>query len=504
MICLSLTRPTLAQDLADLVAERSYIDAAELRADLLDLCELTSVADFARRVRGNAALGQLPLILTVRRVADGGGWDGTERDRRALLADAGRDYAFVDLEDDLFADGSASSIVADFSGRVIRSQHYFDGIPADPTAELRRMGCDGAIAKLAAMPRSVADLLALVRAARSTTELDRIVVGMGEQGFPTRVLARQLGSYVSFVSTGDRRAAPGHCTPRDLAELYRYHEVCRDAAVFAVIGNPVMHSQSPNYHNRVFAQRKLNAVYVPIHVDHVDALFELADELPISGCSVTIPHKQAVIAHLDQVDPAVRALGACNTVVREGDRWVGSNTDVEGFWRPLAARLGRRADGDQHGAPGNRQRALVIGAGGGARAVVYALAREGFSVVVANRTVSRAQALVDDLAAGELAHADLHAVALADLPTALGDIPGWGAGSPAVIVQSTSVGMHGNGDPVPLDFDGSEIVYDLVYTPPETPLIKRARAAGCITISGVEMFETQAQLQSERYCVAVP
>lgn len=496
MICLSLTRPTLDQDLTDLVAERPYIDAAELRADLLDPCELTSVAGFARRVRSNAALGQLPLILTVRRAADGGGWDGTERDRRVLLADAVRDYTFVDLEDDLFADGSAASIAADFSGRVIRSQHYFDGIPADPTAELRRMGRDGAIAKLAAMPRSVADLLALVRAARSTTEIDRIVVGMGEHGFPTRVLARQLGTYVSFVSTGDRQAAPGHCTPRDLAELYRYHEVSRDAAVFAVIGNPVMHSQSPHYHNRVFAQRKLNAVYVPIHVDHVDALFELADELPISGFSVTIPHKQAVIAHLCQVDPAVRALGACNTVVREGNRWVGSNTDVEGFWRPLAARLGRRADGDQ--------RALVIGAGGAARAVVYALAREGFSVVVANRTVSRAQALVDDLSSGEVAHADLHAVALADLPTALGGIPGWGAGSPAVIVQSTSVGMHGNGDPVPLDFDGSEIVYDLVYTPPETPLIKRARAAGCITISGVEMFETQAQLQSERYCAAVP
>ncbi len=485
MICLSLTRPTLDAAIADLRRERTYIHLAELRVDLLDRAELSKVASFPARVNSDPELAPLPLVLTVRRSSDGGAWHDTEEQRVSLLRTAAPVFSYVDLEDDLFESTVAASVLAGFPGTPIRSQHRFDGVPADPATELRRMAADGAIAKLAAMPSTVAELSRLLLACRDVREVRRIVIGMGAVGFPTRVLSGRLGGYLSFVSTGDPQAAPGHCTPAELAETYRYGEIRDHASLFAVIGNPVMHSRSPHYHNRVFAAKRLDALYVPVQVDDVDAFFHLARELPIAGFSVTIPHKRSVIPYLDHAEETVDLLGACNTVVQEAGRWAGANTDVPGFWEPLAARLSERPPG---GAPLN---ALVIGAGGAARAVVFALSRAGIRVTVANRTVERARRLLEELGVPEG-----EAVALNQVPRAL-------SRTPDIIVQSTSVGMHGDGDPLPMDLSGHEIVYDLVYTPPETPLLKRAAGAGCIVISGTEMFDAQARVQSERYCGAI-
>jgi 3-dehydroquinate dehydratase/shikimate dehydrogenase len=250
--------------------------------------------------------------------------------------------------------------------------------------------------------------------------------------------------------------------------------------VFAVIGRPISHSRSPAYHNGRFAQDGVDAVYVPVLVDEVAAFFELTEMLPVLGASVTIPHKQHVIRYLTEPGDDVRAAQACNTVVRVPQGWRGINTDVIGFLAPLDEVLTVSLAGTT---------VLVLGAGGAARGVLYALLSREADVLVWNRTASRAGELASsmaDFAAG----GSVRAVEAASGELSRID----------VVVNTTSVGMHGEGDPAPwYEFRGHEVVYDIVYTPPDTPMIQRAAEAGCRVITGDRMFRAQAAAQYELY-----
>ena len=167
---------------------------------------------------------------------------------------------------------------------------------------------------------------------------------MGDFGFPTRVLASRLGSFLCYTSPAGAVVAPGQVEPDTLASLYRFRGIGPSTAVYGVIGNPVMHSRSPRIHNRGFRSLGLDAVYLPFVVDDIDAFWEVADALGIRGFSVTAPHKQAVLGRLSEADPVVRATGACNTVFRDGvgKPWKGTNTDVAGFLGTAAGALRRR------------------------------------------------------------------------------------------------------------------------------------------------------------------
>ncbi|MFW6288483.1 MAG: shikimate dehydrogenase family protein, partial [Spirochaetota bacterium] len=249
--------------------------------------------------------------------------------------------------------------------------------------------------------------------------------------------------------------------------------------------NPIVYSKSPQYHNARFAEDGIDACYVPVLVDEVDAFFELSELVPVYGFSVTIPHKVSVMRHLTERGEDVQAAEACNTVVRAQSGWRGVNTDVIGFLAPLEEVLSRQLAGC---------RVLVIGAGGAARGVVYALLSHGAEVHLWNRTTSRAEELAEDL--GSLVGSRVKVLhgegssAVADLPTV------------DVVVNTTNVGMHGEGDPAPwYAFGGHEVVYDIVYTPAETPMIARAAEAGCRVVTGDRMFAAQAAAQYELYRV---
>lgn len=452
-----------AADLARANAAR--IDLVELRADFLDGGELPHLRRFP-------ALTGLPAILTIRRAAEGGRFCGDEPARRRLIAAAAGGYRYVDLESDV--DRSFDRAVP-ATVRVIRSLHDANGVPGPLGRIVRELPRSPAeIAKAAVTPRNGREMVDVIEAARGLGAAraggERIVLGMGRFGVPTRILAAHLGNYLTFCSLGARSAAPGHLDPDVMVDLYRFRSIHAGTRVLGVIGTPVSHSRSPQLHNPALAAAGIDAVYVPIELDDVAELDRLARLLPLDGCSVTIPHKGGA-ARMSDASETVRRVGACNTLVRTPNGWRGENTDAHGFLAPL-----RRT------APAPR-RAAVIGAGGAARAVVYALRSIGAELLILNRTAERAHALALE-----------HGASAARLDSSgLAQVPEYSE----LIVQTTSMGLPDNpGDPLAgYDFHGHEVVYDLVYGSGLTPMLERAREAGCTIIDGGQMLAEQAYEQ---------
>lgn len=466
-------------------AYRSDIDLVELRVDLLSVPEQQRLCGDARNVV--EALSGLETILTVRRTRDGGAWDRSESERyellRTLLA-AG--FAWIDIEAD--DDGlperlELASQARTLGTRVIASRHFMDRVPGEIEHELARLSEIGDCAKIAATPLGVEDLRNMFSAARSH-HAPHVILGMGSYGFPSRVMSHALGNLFTFTSAADtRQAASGHTTPDLLRNLYG-HAACSDKTrYFAVIGNPVAHSKSPEYHNTRFRADGVDAVYVPVQVDDFASFLSFARELPLHGVSVTVPHKQAAAQSAAVVDEGVTATGACNTLIRlENGEYRGVNTDIEGFLRPIRDLLPTVSG------------ATVVGAGGAARAAAYALMREGIPVLVCNRTLKRADALAAELNALFGQRESLIRAEAGPLPAEESDLGAYAG----LIVQTTSVGMHPDteGDPIPdYRFRGTEIVYDIIYTPPVTAVLRRAGAAGCRTVNGSGMFTAQAAAQ---------
>jgi 3-dehydroquinate dehydratase/shikimate dehydrogenase len=301
---------------------------------------------------------------------------------------------------------------------------------------------------------------------------------MGGYGTCTRILARRLGSYLCYSSAPGPQAAPGQVDPLSLTSLYRFKSIGKDSALFGVIGRPVSHSLSPLIHNRGFQALGMDAVYLPFLVDDAGEFLRAAETLGVRGLSVTVPHKEAVMPLLSRRDAEVEAIGACNTMLRAPGQsgWSGTNTDAEGFLAPLAAAFG--------GSVPRGLRATVIGAGGASRAVVHALAQSAADVLVLNRSPERARELGRDFSVSWGPLDEEGAELMRD--------------HAELVVQATSVGMEPSveADPLPrYRFTGRETVYDLVYRPPVSAFLARARAAGCRTIGGGSMLLAQGLAQ---------
>ena len=448
------------------------MDLAELRVDHL----LDSEKASAGRLPGRAGL---PVILTVRRGRDGGRFQGSEADRIALLQKlAAEGFGFIDIEEDLQAPVLEAQIRKS-GARIVRSLHDFAGVPAGLSLRVSRLARSAdEIPKAAVTPTSSAQLVELLEIYSGLGNTEHVVLGMGDIGFPSRVLAPFFGTSWCYASATAQSVAPGQVTPAALEEVYRYRAISASTAIYGVIGSPVMHSRSPLIHNRGFAALGIDAVYLPFQVPDLEGFWKAADVLHVRGLSVTAPHKEAVLGRNVLTDGEVKAVGACNTLTRPSGkgRWNGTNTDAEGFLGPLRALFG--------GTIPSGLGATVIGAGGAARSVVAALKSVGARVLVLNRTVERARALAEQF--------KVRAAGI--------DEGGVGASRDHadLIVQTTSVGMapHEDADPVPgLGFGGREIVYELVYAPEKTPLVRRALSAGCRVLYGRQMLVAQALRQ---------
>ena len=255
-----------------------------------------------------------------------------------------------------------------------------------------------------------------------------------------------------------------------------------------VFGYPVEHSLSPAMHNSAFAALHLPYIYVPFCVAPPDlgAAIGSLKSLGIIGVNLTIPHKEAVLPYLDEITPEAREVGAVNTVHCTGGRLVGDNTDGYGFYAPLA----------EAGWSVSGRSVVILGAGGAARSVVFRLAREGAHLVIANRTQDRSVRLAE-----AVANAGYRAVEVIDWSSTkalYNAIHGC-----EILVQTTRVGMHPQSDQmpeIPLEaLTDEHIVYDLVYNPVETTLLREARKRGCRTLTGVRMLVNQGAAAFHRW-----
>jgi 3-dehydroquinate dehydratase/shikimate dehydrogenase len=481
LICLSLTGKTLAEDLSVLDLYRGQVDVAELRADYLDPSEKFLIRSFPERAG-------LPCILTVRRRQDGGMFADGEGVRLVMLAkglayarsDKLANFSYVDLESDFHVE-AVEEACRTFGTRIIRSLHLPKGLPADLDEAWNGIAAAAdEIPKFAVACKGGLDLARLVKWIGTLPERERIVIGMGESGFPSRVLAAALGSsfcYTSPLSAGLPGAAPGQLDPEAMENVYRFHSISRTTQVYGLAGGPsVIFSRSPALHNAAFAAAGMDAVYVPMPTEDATAFFAVAEALGVRGASVTVPLKESLLPFVSRLSPEAASIGACNTLLRSGEVWEGHNTDAAGFERALMEFLERK---DLSGL-----RATIVGAGGAARAVAHVLGKHNVSCLVVNRSGVKARALARD-------YGFAWAVAEEDAAELVAD-------HADLIVNASSVGMEGGpaGDPLDwYEFSGREAVFDLIYRPERTALLQRARAAGARVCNGWSMLRYQAAEQ---------
>jgi 3-dehydroquinate dehydratase/shikimate dehydrogenase len=450
-ICVTVAAPTMAE----LRARRDAV----ADADLVEL-RLDSVRD----PDVNAALAgrRRPVILTCRPAWEGGDFRGSEEERRRLLAEAlelGAEYVDVEWRagfDDLVARGGQ---------RIVLSTHDFDGVPDDLHERARAMrGTTAGVVKVAVKASRLRDCVTLLDLGRSQVPGKAVLIGMGQQGLATRVLAGRFGS--AWTYAGSLKGL-GQLTPATLVGDYRFTQLQASTALYGIVGSPITHSISPAMHNAAFGAASLDAVYLPLPAADADDFVTFARAFEVKGASVTIPFKVALFDHVDQADGLSRKVGAINTL-RMNDRWSGTNTDVAGFLAPLRQRR----------TPLTGSRAAILGAGGAARAVAVGLVEAGARVCVHAR--QRGQA-----------------ARIADLVS--GDVGAWPPEPRTwdLMVNTTPVGTYPDVDasPVPPDVLTGRVVYDLVYNPSSTRLLRDAAQAGCETIGGLDMLVAQAEEQ---------
>jgi 3-dehydroquinate dehydratase/shikimate dehydrogenase len=413
-------------------------------------------------------------MATCRRVAAGGKFRGSLASQLDILAKASAaGCQVVDLELQSAAHCKPEQLRRLRSrAALILSHHDFRATKnLDETLE-KMVAISADFYKIVTTATTLYDNVVMMKfLERNSDKYSLIGVCMGEQGIISRLLGVRAGSVFTFAAVSqDEKTAPGQVTAQDLRSTYRIEQVDAATRVYGVAGDPVAHSLSPAIMNAALRRETVNGVYLPLHAKTLKDLLACVRDIPIHGLSITMPYKTVMLSHLDNTDSHTTKIGACNTVVRAQDgKLYGFNTDAAGVVRPLEQRI------TIEGA-----KILVLGAGGAARAAVYGLKERGAEVYVLNRTLAQAQKLARSARARTLKRADLKKLSF------------------DVIINATPVGM-GNSQESPLNQDEirARYVFEMIYDPPETRLMKLAKAAGAEVIPGVEMFVQQAARQFE-------
>lgn len=420
-----------------------------------------------------------PVLISCRRPADGGKWSGTEAERLVLLRSAiaeGADY--VDLEDDV-----ASSIPRYGKTKRVISLHDFTKTPDDiEQIHARLASLEADIVKLATMANRPHDNVRMLNLIKNS-DVPTVAMCMGDMGTPTRVLAAKFGAPFTYATFHHERAlAPGQLSFKQMTEMYRYEEITENTEIYGVIADPIGHSMSPLIHNAGFSESNLDKVYLPFRVPREELVQFLKDcpAIGVRGLSVTIPHKESVLAHCTKVDRAVQGIGAANTLVFQDGEILGYNTDYRAAMDSLSEVMKLPANDK----PLSGSTALLLGAGGVAKAIAYGLIRRGAKVFVAARNTARANVFAEDLGCSVVEWDSRHTI------------------NAAILVNCTPIGMHPNVDETPYDKNRlrpTMTVFDTVYNPEQTLLIKHAKEKHAEVVTGVDMFIRQAALQYQYF-----
>jgi 3-dehydroquinate dehydratase / shikimate dehydrogenase len=414
------------------------------------------------------------VIATCRRAVNGGKFRGSAAAQLSVLlkaADSG--FQLVDLELQSVKTLKPPEL-QELSNRVglIISHHNFRNSKKleEPFEEMSKYPAD--FYKVVSTATNLYDNVVMMKFLEANSgKREMVGLCMGEQGIISRVLGVRAGSIFTFgAASRGEETAPGQATASELRDTYRIESVDAATQVYGVAGDPVEHSLSPVMMNAAFRREAVNAVYLALHAKSLKDLLACVQNIPIRGLSITMPYKQEIVEELENSDPLTRQIGACNTVVRSLDgKLYGFNTDVAGVVTPLEQRLHLTG-----------ARVLLIGAGGVARAAAFGLKAKGAEVFITNRTPEKGQTLARQAKVKHLKRAEIAKQSF------------------DVIINATPVGM-GNHKQSPLEEKelNTKYVFDLVYVPAETRLVKMARAKGIQVIPGLEMFVQQGARQFE-------
>jgi 3-dehydroquinate dehydratase / shikimate dehydrogenase len=486
-ICIPITVERASEIATAMNHAARFADFIELRLDYLNANE---IGDFLALLPTLAASAPCPLILTMRPVEQGG--RSTLRLSQRLefwLRILKTENCYFDLELEIIEElGTDANL--DWR-RIICSHHDFRGVPSDLEQIYQQMTATRAgILKIAVTAKDAIDCLPIFqlldRAAHQRRPL--IAIAMGQTGLVTRILGPSRGSFLTYASLDQESAtAAGQATAQELRELYRIDRIRPATQIFGIIGDPISHSLSPQIHNAAFGAVGIDAVYIPFEVHNVNEVMRRLVQprsremnWNLRGLSVTAPHKLIVMNRLDWIDATAKEIRAVNTIVVRADQLYGYNTDATGFIDPLRRKYDSLKDA----------RVAIIGAGGAARAALWGL----------NRESAKSDLFVRDPASAEFVAREFHVgcKTLMDATFKAFDI----------VVNATPLGTRGKFEKATParaeELRNVRLVYDLVYNPEETRLLREARSAGCETLGGLEMLIAQAAEQFKLWTGTVP
>jgi 3-dehydroquinate dehydratase / shikimate dehydrogenase len=459
MIIVPIVGPALDDARRQIRLSRRDADMFEFR---LDLCRDPALPALIRSARR-------PVIATCRPVREGGAFDGSEHDRFQQLGDAVRAGAvYVDCELDAVKAFRVWCAKQKIRPRLIVSKHLFEpGLP-DVLREYKALRAARAdVIKLAYTAGDAWQIDGvrhfLQRAARDRQRA--IAIAMGEAGEASRILYRVFGGWATFGAASETEgSAPGQLTAAVMKKVFQAHKRTARTKVFGLVGDPVRQSKGIYIHNPLYQKAGFNGVYVRFLVHDVARFMTTCGEW-VTGCSVTLPHKSAMVRHCASFAGSAATIGAVNTVVRKRSGWLGANTDAGAALDAIERRMKVRGE-----------RMVVLGAGGAARAIAVEGARRGAIVTIANRSEGKARGLADQLG------------------IAWSRMDGIVAAQPSILVNTTPVGMWPATDAVPVTSIPPcvRLAFDAIYNPEVTRFLDRAREQGAAIVSGGEMYAGQA------------
>jgi 3-dehydroquinate dehydratase/shikimate dehydrogenase len=434
-LCVSLTPGSLDDVFA---SDVSGVDCLEVRLDYLKNPKQSKEARWDRL--------PVPVIATCRGKARGGLFEGTIEDEIDILQAAARNGArYIDIDYRFARPVPPASVIA--------SYHNFEETPGNLVDIVNQaFAGNSAIAKVATQVNRWADNKRLLDLLTRPNPKPLIVSGMGDIGQITRIVGPSRGSFLSYAAS-TRQAAPGQLTVSEMLDTYKFRRIRRSTRLLGILGMPVGHSLSPVLHNRAFEISDLDFAYVKLPAPDVNDFMENARAVGLSGFSVTIPHKIAMVSFMSHLTPAATAVGAVNTVSDENGMWIGDNTDVHGVAMALHS-VGFKAQG---------KKVVIMGKGGGAKAAVAAVEGAAEVRVLPRTEVSAAGTTPCDL-----------------------------------LINATPIGMFPKVEDSPISGAiAANIVFDMVYNPATTTLLRAAASQGKTTVPGTRMFFAQAARQFE-------
>ena len=456
MICIPIIANNLADAHHDMAEASKVADIIELRIDYIKDVDLKRLLE--KRTK--------PVIVTNRPVREGGKFNGSEEERIALLKLAIRLQAdYVDIEHDSIQHISRGTVHRAPAGKtkLIVSYHNFRETPSDLTDIYKRLSQSGAdIVKIVTHANNITDNVKIYRLIQQS-QMPIISFCMGELGIISRILYKRFGSYLTFASlrTGNE-SAPGQISIHELLNTYQVRKQDKHSAIYGLIGNPVSHSISPIIHNTLFKELNLNSIYVPFKVDNIGDFMKEFRGLDVKGYSVTIPHKESVVNHLDAIDPMAKKIGAVNTIVNRVGNWSVLTPTVRQllkYWKvSIKYAVGRTAVRPYKGCAFERKKVTLIGAGGVARAIAFGLKESQAQLTIINRNYERAQSLARDVGC---------LVRKFDETQSL---------DTDILINATPVGMFPKINETPINknkLKPNMIVFDTIYNPIETKYCKR-------------------------------